>query len=105
MISATIGKAFTVTVIVDVAEHPFTVTVYEITAVPADIPVTIPDTLTIAISGESDFHIPDGVEFDNAVVRPTHTEFVPEIGVTIGRGLTIMVVETIVTQPFSLVTS
>ena len=92
-------------VLVEVAEHPFTVTVYEITAVPAEIPVTTPVLLTVATFGESVSQSPPSVAFANVEVEPTQTDVVPVIGATTGNGFTVITVDTMVTQEFSLVTS
>jgi hypothetical protein len=74
-----VGKEFTV--IVCVMVQPFA-SVYLITLVPADTPVTTPELLTVATLGVADVHgfvvlgVPEPV---NEVVEPTHTIGLPEI--------------------------
>lgn len=73
------GKAFTVTVVVLV--HPL-ISLYVITLVPADTPVTKPELLTVAIPVEDETHglveagVPDPVIW---VEEPAHMTSVPEM--------------------------
>lgn len=59
VIEATVGKAFTVTVVVALATHPLTlVTVYEIRDVPAATPLTKPEVPTVATPSVLLLHTP-----------------------------------------------
>ena len=86
-----VGAAFTVTVAV--TEHPL-LSVYVITDVPADTPVTRPVLFTVATPGDADTHgftaagVPDPV---SCVVWPIHTVSVPVI---VGFGFTVTVAVT-----------
>ena len=61
--------------------QPF-ISVYLITLVPAETPVTTPELFTVATLGVADVHgfvalgVPEPV---NEVVKPTHTVGLPEI--------------------------
>ena len=85
-----VGKVYTVTVSVIV--HPFT-SVYLITLVPAETPVTTPELFTVATLGVSDVHgfvalgVPEPV---NEAVKPTHTDGAPVI---VGKGAIVIVFE------------
>ena len=68
------------------------------------MPVITPVALTVATAGVLLLHTPDTVALESAVVDPTHTLVEPEILATTGRVLTVIVVETVVTQPLPLVT-
>ncbi len=77
------GLALTVTTVV-VKQAP---TEYDIVAVPADIPVTIPPA-TVAIVGFPLLHVPPLVVFVNVVMSPIHTTPVPDIVEGIGSTVT-----------------
>ena len=82
------GNGLTVTAIV--IWQPVVGNIYDIVAVPADIPVTIPlvKPITAAVVLLL-VHVPPPASV-NAVVRPTHTLFVPVIAD--GNGLTVTAV-------------
>jgi len=101
VIAATVGIALTVTVSVDTLLQPPLVTVYEITDVPADTPVTRPPALIVATPGVALLHTPDEVTSASCVVEPTHTVGVPVIAATVGIALTVTVsVDTLLQPPF-----
>jgi hypothetical protein len=56
-------------------------------AVPAEIPVTMPVGLIVAVPEL--LHVPPVVASDNEVVRPVQTLIVPEMAV--GNGLTVTI--------------
>tara|TARA_R110002124_G_scaffold158197_3_gene325300 strand:+ start:76 stop:279 length:204 start_codon:yes stop_codon:yes gene_type:complete len=61
--------------------QPFT-SVYLITLVPAETPITTPELLTVATLGVEDVHgfvVLGAPEPVNEVVEPTHTVGLPEI--------------------------
>lgn len=59
-------------------------------AVPAPIPVTTPELLTVAIELEVLLQIPPDVVLVSVAVPPAHTDFVPPIGEGAdGKGLTV----------------
>lgn len=99
VIAATTGRAFTVTLRAVVFEQPPEVTVYEIIALPAAIPVTSPEALTVATAGESDAQVPPPVISDNCVVEPAQTVATPVIGATTGSGFTVTVMFEVFVQP------
>ena len=81
------GRGLTVTVAV--RKHPVG-SVYDITEVPDDTPVTTPVAgSTVATAGVALLHVPPAVASPNVVVDPTHTERVPVIAA--GNGLTVTV--------------
>jgi hypothetical protein len=84
------GNTLTVTVLVTVVLHPFSTTVYDITDVPDDKPVTTPVALTVATNGEALVHTPLAVVFVYSVVDPIQTPFAPAIAGTIGNGFTVV---------------
>jgi len=75
VIAATEGSALTVTVAVVVQP----LTLYVITVVPADTPVTTPEELTVAMPMLPLVHVPPAVGLARVVVEPTHTSGVPVI--------------------------
>lgn len=82
-----VGSAFTV--MVSISVHPFK-PVKVIVVVPAEIPVTIPLSLTVAIKGSEDIHgftIAAAEVVDKVEVAPTQTFSIPVI---IGKGLMVM---------------
>ena len=87
-IPETVGKAFTVTVLVEL--HPL-LSLYVIVAVPAATPVTTPDEFTVAIEvlletyGFVAFGVPVPVK---VVVEPIHTVCIPD---TVGKSFTVTV--------------
>lgn len=63
-------------------------------AVPADMPLTTPDSEPMAaIPGEADIHVPPLVPSSKVVVAPTHTTDDPETGKGSGLTLTVVVVK------------
>ena len=72
------GAGFTVTI--TMAGIP--ATVYEITTVPAEFPVTMPDILTLAITPLLVLHAPPAVASVNVVVDAIHALGDPEMGAT-----------------------
>lgn len=75
-------------------------TAYEIEAMPADTPVTIPVADTDPVSGALLVHVPPGVTSDSVIVLPTHTEAGPLIAD--GPALTVTVRVTVHTVPPSV---
>ena len=71
--------------------------VYDITAVPVNIPVTIPPELTVAIEPLLVVQVPPGVALLSVVVVPRHTVLAPVI--IAGVGLLFTVFVTIVHVP------
>lgn len=58
-------------------------------ATPEDTPVTIPDVPTVATAVLLLVQVPPGVPLFNVVVKPVHTEGVPVLGTSKGRGFTV----------------
>ena len=85
------GRAETFTVAVTALIHPLLfVTVYVITELPADTPVTTPDVeFTVATLVVALLHTPPGIDSVNDCVAPTHTVPAPEIIPIAGNGLTV----------------
>jgi hypothetical protein len=84
------GSGFTVTTLVATPVHPPLVTEYEIVAVPAATPVTIPVALpTVAFAVLDDDHIPPLVALLRVLVLPTHTLAVPVIVPAAGAAFTV----------------
>lgn len=81
-----VGLAVTVTLSVSEV-HPVEVSVNTNRPIPAEIPVTKPALVTVAIVGFTAVHVPPVVG-DSVVVDPIHTAAVPVI-VTVGLGLTV----------------
>ena len=71
------------------AEHPLVVLVYEITADPADKPVTMPAGFTAAIAGAALDQYPPVVLSVNVLVAPAHTVPLLPIAVTVGVAVTV----------------
>lgn len=69
------GVAITVTTIV-LKQPPMS---YVMVVVPAPMPVTTPDVLTVPTAGVLLLHEPPGTEFDNVVVAPVHMFVTPVI--------------------------
>ena len=93
VIAATVGKGLTVTdVVASVVQlNPF-VTLYVMSAVPADSPVTIPVLLpTEAIALLLLVHIPLAAALARVVVLLSHTVVVPVMAGTVGYGLIVIV--------------
>jgi hypothetical protein len=68
-------------------------------AVPAEIPVTTPPVLTVAIAAFSDDQTPPEVELLSVVVEPVQTLLVPPlIAFTVVAGATVMFLYTLVPQ-------
>jgi hypothetical protein len=62
-------------VIVMVAAQP--AIVYDIVAVPAAIPLTTPEPVTLAVDGALLLHVPPGVPADSIVVAPVQPLLLP----------------------------
>lgn len=92
-IGATVGTALTVLGKVTYALHPAAlVTVYEIVAVPAAIPMISPmDVPEVATNGLLLLHTPPGVASVSVVVAPTHSPAAPLMGAIAGSGFTVSV--------------
>ena len=58
-------------------------------AVPAAIPVTRPETLTVAVPGDALLHVPPGVPSDRLAVPPAHIVIGPPGVIADGRPLTV----------------
>ena len=86
------GKGLTVTIAVALQDP----TVYEIVAVPAVMPDTMPVVPTVAFALLL-LQVPPAVASPRLVVEPTHTPNVPEI--TAGEGLTVTVTVVLPEQP------
>ena len=100
VIGATIGRAFTVTVVDTESTQPLPlVTVYLMMLVPALIPLTKPVLLTVAAFVFVDVQTPLAVASANCVVELAHTLVVPVIGAITGNAFTVTVVDTESTQP------
>ena len=84
-----VGVVSTVTILV--AEQPFTV--YDIAAVPAVIPVTVPVLPTVATPVAPLLHVPPGVGSVSDAVAPTQILTVPGL-MAEGLGLTVTVAVT-----------
>jgi len=83
-IPSTVGKAPTGTVLVAVAVPQLLVMVYEITADPAEIPVTIPLLVPIvATAGFALVHAPPPTKSAIGTLAPIHTDDGPVIGLMI----------------------
>jgi hypothetical protein len=72
--------------------------------VPAVTPETIPVLFTVATDGVLLAHVPPEVVLLSVVVVPAHNVPVPEIAATVGNGLIVTVVVTVVLQPKPFVT-
>jgi hypothetical protein len=95
VIAATIGNAFTVTVVLTESTQPFAlVTVYLMIEVPALTPDTKPVLLIVATLVLVDDHIPFAVASATCVVEAAQTLVVPVIGAITGNAFTVTVVET-----------
>src|SRR6201994_4239 len=82
------GDGLIVTTCVDATlPQPF-VTVYDIVAVPADTPPTVPP-LTVATPVAVLLHVPPVATSASVVVEPAHTVAVPVIVPATGSGLTV----------------
>ena len=97
--AATVGNAFTVINFVAVVEQPLAVTVYLISAVPFDTPVTTPLEFTVAIPVALLVQTPPAVVLLNIVVDPTHTEVAPVVAATIGKAFTVINFVTVLEHP------
>ena len=64
--------------------------VYVIVAVPAAIPVTTPDVLTVATEASLVVHVPPPTVSANVVVPPTHAVVVPVMVPALGEAFTVM---------------
>jgi hypothetical protein len=101
VIAPALGSGLTVTICVATAVPQLFVTVYDIIAVPADMPVTIPVVLAIAMPTAPVLQIPPLAELLNEVVLPAQTVAVPVMVPASGSGLTVTIcVATAVPQLF-----
>ena len=98
--------AFTFTVALTEFVQPLAfVTLYEITAEPALIPVIIPVEETAAIAELDVVQVPPVVADANCVVKPEHTFVAPVIAATVGNGFTVTTVaEEVDEHPLAFVT-
>ena len=86
--------AATVTTTVALAVPQLLITEYDITAVPAEAPVTMPVDPTVAIAGEPETQEPPPVASLRLRVAPVHTVGVPRIVPGLGKGLTVTIAVT-----------
>ena len=95
-----VGSGFTFIVLSTFVAHPDSVTVYEIMADPAFLPVIKPEVaFTFAIVVSLLDHVPFNFVLEKVRVPPTHTESIPVIAGTIGSAVTETRVSLIVVQP------
>jgi hypothetical protein len=73
------GNGFTVIDFVATAEPHASTTEYDMVAVPADTPVTIPVVPTLAIAVELELHTPPVAGSVRVIVEATQTEFGPDM--------------------------
>ncbi len=79
-------------------------TVYVIVTVPASLPNTWPEVLTLAIVGALLFHTPPLMSLTRFIVAFTHTAFGPLIVAAEGSGFTIISADALaVPQPVVIV--
>jgi hypothetical protein len=74
-------------------------------AIPAEIPVTIPEVFTVATAMLLEDQVPPVVASPSAVVDPTQTELIPVIAATTGNAFTVTVAVALAVQPDPLVTA
>jgi len=84
------GNALTVIILVADAGPQSVVAVYDIVAVPAVMPVTVPVAFTVAVSGLRLLHVPPATPLVNTIDEAAQTEDEPDITPTEGRGLTVI---------------
>ncbi len=72
-----------------VAEPHEFVTVYEMVAVPNDIPVTTPADVTVATEVVPLAHVPPATEAPSVIVWPRHTFMLPVMVAATGNGFTV----------------
>ena len=101
LITPTVGKGLTVICAVEDAEHPFTVAVYVIIAVPAVTPVTTPEELMVATAELEVVQTPFGFVFASVAVEPAHNEVGPVIGAPAPELIVTLVVALLV-HPFTV---
>ena len=94
------GAAFTVITLILTLEQPLLVTVYMISAEPAETPLTNPLEFTFAIPGALLVHTPPVVDDAYVVDAPTQTDVAPEIAATVGSAFTRMDFVAVLTFPF-----
>jgi hypothetical protein len=87
VILATVGTGLTVTVVVAKPPHPLK----EITAVPIDTPVTLPEASTVATAVVPLLQLPLVEVSVKAVTAPTHSVVVPVIGAGVPFTVTVIV--------------
>jgi hypothetical protein len=80
-----------VTSMVSLAVPQLLVTVYDITAVPAVTPVTMPLVLTDALAALLLLHVPPVAVLPRAVVKPMQVVGIPVMVPALGNGLTVIV--------------
>ena len=88
VIAATVGNGLTVIIFITVVEQPPLVTVYNISTEPAEIPLTTPPEVTVAIPVPPLDHTPPAVVELNVVDEPIQTVAAPVIAATVGNALT-----------------
>jgi len=79
--------------------QPVPDSIYDITVLPADAPVTSPDASTVAIAGNALLHVPPEVAFVTIAADPTHTFVAPPIAA--GSAFTVTVA--VERQPVALI--
>jgi hypothetical protein len=94
-ILATVGKAFTVMLLVTLALQLFEfVTVYVIVAEPVDTPVTSPVvSFTVALALLL-VHLPPVVVFVSVIFEPAHAALEPDMLATVGNAFTVTAIDT-----------
>ena len=85
-----VGEALTFIDLVTYPTQPDCVTVYVITVVPLDTPVTTPELFTVATPGVLLVHDPPPGELDNVIVFVSHTWSAPLIAETEGGDYTVI---------------
>jgi hypothetical protein len=79
--------------------QPVPESIYDITVLPADPPVTRPEASTVAMPGNALLHVPPDVVFVTTAAEPTHTFVAPPIAA--GSAFTVTVV--VERQPVALI--
>ena len=89
----------TVITLVTMVEQPPMVTVYLISAEPAETPVTTPLAFTVAMPVALLVQTPPAVVDAYVVVEPIQTAFAPVIAATVGNALTLIDFVAVLTLP------
>ena len=97
--TVTFGTALTVINLVTIVEQPPLVTVYLISAEPADTPFTNPLEFTLAMPGALLVHTPPVVDDAYVVDAPTQTDVAPVIAATDGAAFTVITLILTLEQP------